>query len=275
MIAFPNCKINLGLHVFEQRPDKYHPLETVFFPVPICDALEIIKHPNPHQVPEFNCYGLEISGDPQNNLIYKAWELLHAQYKIGPVKSALLKHIPMGAGMGGGSADAAFALKLLNQLFELHLTENTLLELALILGSDCPFFILNKPVFASSRGEIMQPINLNLQGYTLVIVNPAIHVSTAKAFQLVKKRTAEDIGKLLPIVYSPIEYWKTHLVNDFEEAVFSEHPSLKNIKSKLYEMGAVYASMTGSGSTIFGIFANPVQAKSSFNNNYFVEEISL
>lgn len=275
MIDFPNCKINLGLHVFEQRPDKYHPLETVFYPIPLFDALEFVKIIEPNQQSQIQFYGLPIAGEPQNNLVFKALQLLHQLYGIGPVHGALLKKIPMGAGMGGGSADAAFALKLLNQLFELHLTEEKLLELALQLGSDCPFFILNKPVFASSRGEEMKPISLNLKGYTLVVVYPSIHISTAKAFEKVGKRNEKDKGLLLPIIQGPIEKWKTHLVNDFEPALFPLYPELQNIKLKLYDLGAVYAAMTGSGSTLYGLFKEPILAKDYFPDVSFVASITL
>lgn len=275
MIDFPNCKINLGLHVFEQRPDNYHPLETVFLPVPICDALEFVKTTNPNHSTSIQFYGLAIAGEPESNLVYKAWKLLHNNYGIDPVDGALYKHIPMGAGLGGGSADGAFALKILNQLFELNLSEDTLIELALQLGSDCPFFILNKPVFASARGEIMEPIAINLKGYCLVLINPGIHVSTAKAFGMVPKRKVNEMGQLMPIIKGPIEDWKHQLCNDFEKALFPLHPELGQIKTQLYELGAVYASMTGSGSTMYGLFKTHIDSKKHFKDYEFVTEISL
>ncbi len=275
MIDFPNCKINLGLHVFEQRADTYHPLETVFFPVPVRDALEFVKAPENNLHTNIQFYGLPIAGDEQNNLVYKAWKLLHDNYGIGPVNGALLKKIPMGAGLGGGSSDGAFALKILNTLFELNLSQETLLALALKLGSDCPFFILNKPVFASSRGEIMQPIAINLKGYHLVLVHPNIHISTANAFAMVPKRKISEMGQLMPIVNGPIEQWKNQLSNDFELALFPQFPELETIKNQLYEMGAVYAAMTGSGSTLFGLFKQTIQAKRVFTNYEFVAEMNL
>lgn len=253
MVVFPNAKINLGLRVKAKRDDGYHELDTVFFPVPLTDVLELISDPSAEDGFVFSQTGLSIPGDIHNNLCYKAYKLMKKDHpSIPPVRVHLHKVIPMGAGMGGGSSDGAFMLRLINEKYNLQLDEEALKAYALNLGSDCPFFIYNQPCHARGRGELMEPILLNLQNKTLVLVCPGIHISTAEAFANI--RLSPDVPSTASIVKGPLENWKIQLKNDFEETVFLLHPELKAIKEKLYENGAIYAAMSGSGSTIFGIF---------------------
>ncbi|MBS1603063.1 MAG: 4-(cytidine 5'-diphospho)-2-C-methyl-D-erythritol kinase [Bacteroidetes bacterium] len=249
MVVFPNCKINLGLRILRKRSDGYHDLATVFYPLAIKDVLEIGRAPEPG----FTAYGIPIPGDPQNNLCLKAWQLLKKEFPGLPsIHIHLYKHIPIGAGLGGGSSDGAFTLLLLNQLFNLGLTEARLLNYAAQLGSDCPFFILNTPSLGGGRGELLQPIPVDLNGYDILLIDPKVHVSTAQAFSLC---TPADNGPTIgSIIRQPIETWRNQLTNDFEEPVFRLHPQLRDIKTLLYEKGAVYASLTGSGSSLFGIY---------------------
>lgn len=249
MVVFPNAKINLGLNIVRKRGDGYHDLETIFYPVLIKDVLEVIRSDEF----SFSASGLPISGSSNDNLCVKAFNLLKADFPDLPnIQTHLLKAIPMGAGLGGGSADGAFMLKMLNDKFQLELSTEQLMGYALQLGSDCPFFIINKPCFGTGRGEVLEPISLDLSGYKFVLVNPGIHVSTAAAFsQLVPKDPVKSIRQLIE---QPVETWKYELVNDFEMPVFNQHPVLADIKQQLYDAGAAYASMSGSGSTLFGMF---------------------
>jgi len=249
MVVFPNCKINLGLRILRKRSDGYHDLETVFYPLAIKDVLEIIRAPEPG----FTAYGIPIPGDPQNNLCGKAWQLLKKDFPtLPPVSIHLYKHIPIGAGLGGGSSDGAFTLLLLNKQFNLGLTDPQLLNYAAQLGSDCPFFILNTPSLGGGRGEQLQPIPVDLKEYDILLIDPKVHVSTAQAFSL---STPGDKGQKISIVIrQPVSTWRKDLINDFEEPVFRLHPQLRDIKTLLYEKAAVYASLTGSGSSLFGIF---------------------
>lgn len=274
MIVFPNCKINLGLHILNKREDGYHNLETVFYPVPLNDALELIR--NPEQTGEeisFQTTGLTIEGDQQNNLCIKAYKLLKKDFpQLPSVQMHLHKVIPMGAGLGGGSSDGAFALQLINQKFQLGISEQELIDYALQLGSDCPFFIINKPAFATGRGEQMTPVELNLSDYRFALINPQIHVNTGWAFS--QLQLDNGLGRLkrpdpASIIQQPIETWKEQLINDFEEPVAGKYPVIADIKQKLYDAGAVYASMTGSGSTVFGIFHKSIEPKICFPEEYY------
>ena len=249
MIAFPNAKINIGLRVTGLRPDGFRNLESCFYPVNWCDALEII----PATATCFTASGLPIPGDPSSNLCLKAYELLQQDFDLQPVHIHLHKHIPVGAGMGGGSADAAFTLKLLNRLFNLEIPVLELENYARHLGSDCAFFIRNKPVFAIEKGDVFEQINLNLSGYKVVIIYPDLHITTAEAYQaVVPQKPTENLKKILQ---EPVETWTKRVQNDFEKALFLKYPVLPQIKTYLYEAGARYASMTGSGSAVFGIFS--------------------
>lgn len=273
MVLFPNCKINLGLGITAKRQDGYHNLETVFYPVSLCDVLEIIKAPAPATTPIFESSGLAIAGDEKDNLCLKAWHLLKQDFPELPAVSIYLhKIIPMGAGLGGGSADGAFILRMLNEKFNLQLSQEKLIEYALQLGSDCPFFIINKPCFATGRGEALQPVALDLRSYYLVLVNPGIHINTGWAFS--QLAPAEPRHSVQEIIQQPVEEWKDLLVNDFEEPVSKMHKVLPDIKVQLYAAGATYAAMTGSGSTMFGLFkTSPPQF--DFPKNYFVKTLSL
>lgn len=271
MITFPNCKINLGLNIIRKRSDGYHDLETIFYPNALNDIVEIIqsKENNPNF---FQSTGLAIDGNTENNLCIKAYHLLKKDFSsLPPFQMHLHKNIPMGAGLGGGSADGAFTLKLLNDKFKLNLTQEQLINYALQLGSDCPFFIYNKACFATGRGEKITPINLNLSDYSFVLVNPKIHISTAWAFQNITPTIPPKSIK--EIIHQPIETWKDELVNDFENPVIQSHPEIKSIKENLYNAGATYVSMSGSGSTVFAIFKKGMQPSFQFSENYFVKKV--
>ena len=247
MVSFPNCKINLGLRILRKRADGYHDLSTVFYPLPLKDVLEMVHSP----APAFTSYGIPIPGD--DNICEKAYQLLKADFPTLPeLHIHLYKNIPIGAGLGGGSADGAFTLLALNRQFHLGLDTPRLLDYAAKLGSDCPFFILNTPCLGGGRGEKLEPIPLDLNAYRFVLVNPGIHISTARAFALCTPR--EEDTSLRDIVGSPVPTWREHLYNDFEEPIFQLHPELRSIKETLYAEGAVYASLTGSGSSFYGIF---------------------
>jgi len=261
MLLFPNAKINLGLNVVERRPDGYHNIETVFYPIGISDVLEIEPSETCTDY-SFSASGIPLSGDPEENLIVKAYRLLRSQYQFPAIDISLCKQIPFGAGLGGGSADAAFMLKGLNELFELKITKRKLENLAAKLGADCPVFIKNKPVFATGIGNVFTPIKFSLRGYFLVLIKPDIHVSTPEAYSLVVPQKPEM--SLLEIIQKPLSEWKTYMKNDFEQSVFAKHPAIENIKSKLYDMGAVYASMSGSGSSVFGIFESEPERTDAF-----------
>ena len=270
MIVFPNCKINLGLHILQKRPDGFHDLETVFYPVQLLDALEIIQHPSPAAETEFTTSGLTIDTDPAQNICFKAYQLLKKDFPDLPaVQMHLHKVIPTGAGLGGGSSDGAFTLRLLNKKFALGLQETQLSKYALQLGSDCPFFIKNKPSYGTGRGEQLQEIELDLSRYAIVLVNPGIHINTGRAFsKIVSNSKRTGIADLIKL---PIEEWKNHLVNDFEKIVFAQHPEIESIKAKLFGHGAVYASMSGSGSTVYGLFEKNKRLPLDFPKHYFLK----
>ncbi|RXK87174.1 4-(cytidine 5'-diphospho)-2-C-methyl-D-erythritol kinase [Filimonas effusa] len=278
MILFPNCKINLGLSILRKRADGYHDLETVFYPIPLHDALEINPRRTNHsnipeqQLPELTVTGLSVAGEANDNLCVKAWQLLKADYPNLPaVNIHLHKAIPMGAGLGGGSADGAYTLLLLNKQFKLNLTRDQLLHYALQLGSDCPFFIYNQPCLGLGRGEILQPVTVDLSAYKIIIVNPRIHINTGWAFH--QLTPAEPEHRIADIIAQPIDTWKKYLINDFEEPVLQNHPELREIKDKFYESGAIYAAMSGSGSSFFGIFECNNALNFTFPDRYFFKEL--
>lgn len=249
MVIFPNCKINIGLNIVRKREDGYHDLETVFYPVPVHDVLEVVQH---HE-DAFVQTGLTIDGDSSNNLCVKALQLVRSIHPDLPlVKMHLHKTIPMGAGLGGGSSDGAHTLLLLNKKFGLGFSQSQLIEMALQLGSDCPFFIVNQPCFAWSRGEIMEPLSLPLSGYQLVLINPGIHVNTGWAFkQITPQQPAFSLQEMATL---PVKEWKPEVKNDFEKAVGMAHPTVAEIVHYAYTNQAVYAAMSGSGSTCFALF---------------------
>jgi 4-diphosphocytidyl-2-C-methyl-D-erythritol kinase len=253
MLIFPNAKINIGLFVTEKRNDGYHNLETVFHPVAVNDVLEIID--SGHTATSLHLTGLAVNGDINQNLVWKAYKLLQRDFPdaVGNYEIHLHKHIAMGAGMGGGSADATFMLQLLNQYCRLGLREEQLLEYALQLGSDCSFFIRNQTCFAQGRGELLEPISVpELEQYTIQIIVPAVHISTADAFRHIKPKPATfDLRRIGSL---PIGEWKHVIQNDFQPGIFAAYPALQSIWMQLYEQGAVYTSLTGTGSAIYGLF---------------------
>ena len=252
MITFPNIKINLGLSITEKRPDGYHNLETVFYHVALEDALEIRTNPEAQQKFTLHQHGMEIAGNPENNLVVKAYLLLDKEFHLPPVEIHLYKHIPSGAGLGGGSSDAAFMLKLLNEHYNLQLSDNQLEDYAATLGADCAFFIKNTPTYAEGIGNIFSPIELSLKGYRIMIVKPDVFVSTREAFANIRPHRPEY--PVREVIRRPVAEWKDTLINDFEASVFPQYPVIGEIKEELYHQGAIYASMSGSGSSVFGLF---------------------
>jgi len=248
MLIFPNAKINIGLNIINRRPDGYHNLETIFYPVMIKDALEVVVADKL----SFESSGLEIPGRVEDNLCIKGYHMVRKDFDLPPVKIHLHKHIPIGAGLGGGSADAAFFIRLLDQKFNLGMSNDQMLGYARQLGADCAFFIQNKPVFAFDRGDEFEPIKLDLSNYKIVVVMPPVHVSTSEAYGGVKPAPVEQ--SLMELIYKPVNEWKNFIKNDFETSVFKNHPIIRGVKAALYEAGAVYASMSGSGASVFGIF---------------------
>lgn len=264
MIQFPNAKINIGLFITRKREDGYHDLESIFYPLHFLkDALEIL--PAASGTTTLRIAGKPIVGDMRDNLVYKAWELLNRDFpqQVLPVDIHLLKAIPMGAGMGGGSADGTFALRILNDLFSLGLGAAPLAVYALKLGSDCPFFVHNTPQFAAGRGEQLQPVQLDLSNYSIQVICPSIHVPTAAAFAAITPAVPPfDLRNLAQL---PVSEWRNFIFNDFEKGIFVRYPVLSEIKSALYKQGAVYASMSGSGSALYGIFPKGKKATLSLS----------
>ncbi len=258
MITFPCCKINLGLNIVAKRPDGYHNLETVFYPVPLCDALEIKKMDE--EFPSSTPIDLKVTGnivacDETKNLVVRAYHLLAEDYKLPRVHAHLFKRIPMQAGLGGGSADAAYMIRLLDERFRLNMGNTEMEHYAAQLGADCAFFIRSEIAYATGIGEVLEPADTeknNLEGYYLVLIKPDVAVSTAEAFAGITPK--KPVKCCRDIVRQPIDTWRSELTNDFEKSIFAIHPILATIKEKLYEHGALYAQMSGSGSTIFGIF---------------------
>lgn len=266
MILFPPCKINLGLNVKRKREDGYHELESVMYQLPWCDILEIVKS----DVFSFSSSGLAIPGETDANLCIKAYQLLAEKYDLSPVKIHLHKILPMGAGLGGGSADGAYTLRILNDLFELQLTNDELRTFAAKLGSDCALFIEDPPQLAKGRGEILTPIELNLSGYYVQLINIGIHISTKMAFE--NLNFSNDELSFANLSVRNIHEWKDFLVNDFEASIFPHHPELEQLKKRLYDNGAIYASMTGSGSTMFGIYQEEPKAISWIKEASYLEK---
>lgn len=271
MINFPIAKINLGLNVVEKRPDGYHNLQTVFYPVPIKDALEV--HVMDEAFPsDYDCdlkvTNITIEGDEQRNLVVRAYQLLKQDFPTLPrIHTHLWKGIPTQAGMGGGSSDCAYMMLLLNQQFQLGLTDEQLIEYAAKLGADCAFFILSRPCYAEGIGEKLQPIDLSLSGYYIAVVRPDIPVPTKEAFSRIRPHYPTQNCR--ETVMQPIDTWRDTLINDFEESVFALHPEIGDIKQRLYDMGATYAAMSGSGSALFGLFKKQPDSLSQAFPNMF------
>lgn len=265
MLTFPNAKINLGLYVTGKRADGFHNLETIFYPVPFRDVLEVVPAAAPKT--SLHLSGLHVAGPKEENLVWKAYELMqrHCGGKLPELDIFLHKALPAGAGLGGGSADGAFMLRLLNDFAGLNLSRETLAALAAQLGSDCPFFIYDQAMLGKGRGELLTPIDLDLSAYSIQIMLPGIHISTAQAFAGMSPRaTAVDWAA---ICKTPVQEWKDLLYNDFESTVFRHQPRLQQIKTLLYQSGALYASMTGTGSAVYGIFNKHEKAEP--NLDYF------
>ncbi|WP_212004201.1 4-(cytidine 5'-diphospho)-2-C-methyl-D-erythritol kinase [Chitinophaga sp. HK235] len=269
MIVFPNCKINLGLYITGKRADGFHDLETVFYPLPVTDALEVIA---PGSL-QFTSSGIPVPGDAADNLCLKAFHLLQQDYpQLQPVNIHLHKNIPIGAGLGGGSADAAFMLQLMNSKFQLGLQQEQLINYAAQLGSDCPFFIANRPCYATGRGEVLEPLSLDLSGYSFLLVHPGIHVNTGWAFrQITPQAPAHSLKEMIQL---PVTEWHSVISNDFEAPVFAAHPVLAEIKATMYSQGAVYASMSGSGSAVVGIFPKNKIADILWDASYRVFKVN-
>ena len=250
MLLFPNAKINLGLQIINKRDDGFHNLETIFVPVPWTDILEVV--PNNSEEINFKCTGLLIPGKTQNNFIVKAFYAMQAQYKISGVDVHLHKNVPIGGGLGGGSSDVAFFVKGINELFDLKLSNATMKEIVLPYGSDCPFFIENKPQLGTGIGTTLDPIAIDLTGYWMVLVAPDVHVATAQAYAKIQPKAPKH--RLRELINKPIATWKEYMKNDFEKSVFSKFPAVAKVKQTLISAGALYASMSGSGATCYGIF---------------------
>ncbi len=274
MITFPNAKINIGLNIVEKRADGFHNIESVFYAVPLCDALEIIENKDSKDAPVvFSSSGIEIPGDANDNLCVKSYHLIAKDYTLPKVKVHLHKHIPIGAGLGGGSADAAFFIKLLNEKFELGLAWGEMHHYAKQLGSDCSFFISNKPSYVQGKGDEFESITVDLSNYHIALIYPNIHINTAKAYSGVKpKASARSLEN--DLLQLPVEQWKEFVHNDFEDSIFPQFPEIKKIKEELYAQGAVYAAMSGSGSTVYGIFKEASNLKGKYKD-YFVFEAQL
>lgn len=253
MVSFPNAKINIGLNITERRSDGYHNLETVFYPVKIKDILEVV----PANTMQFQSSGIPVPGNGADNLCLKTYDLIRQDHLLPPVHIYLHKLIPIGAGLGGGSADAAFFIRLLNDVFALNLSRTQMIEYAKRLGADCAFFIDNQPAFATGVGDILEVIDLDLSAYEIVLVKPDIFVSTADAFQGVIP--AVPARPLKACINLPVEAWKEVVKNDFEKSVFKKYPEIELVKNELYNRGAIYASMSGSGSSVYGIFKDKVE----------------
>lgn len=274
MILFPHCKINLGLNIVAKRKDGYHDLETLFYPIPLCDSLELVSgNTIDDQDAAIISEGLKIDGEAKNNLILKAYYLLKEKYSLPKVSFCLLKNIPMGAGLGGGSSDGAFAIQILNQYFNLKISLEDQINYAAKLGSDCAYFLFNQACLGSGRGEILEPISFSLNGIWIALVKPNIHISTAEAFANIHPSGNYGVNNIRDIIRQPIQQWKESLKNDFEDSLFPNHPELKDIKDKLYTNGAMYASMSGSGSTIFGLFNAEPKLKDQFGDYFYWQGI--
>lgn len=277
MISFPNCKLNLGLNIVEKRSDGFHNLETVFLPIPLSDVLEVVESDQD----AFELHGKEVPGKKENNIVLKALEILRKDFpQIPSLSIHLLKNIPTGAGLGGGSSNATYMLTMLNYMFQLGLSQEQLLKYALVLGSDCPFFLANVPSYAMGRGEILTPCSIDLSAYHLYMVKPELHIDTKWAFSnLIPKLSTLNCKEI--VENYPISKWKEYLINDFEHPIFRLHPELSKLKEELYQAGAVYASMSGSGSTIYAIFNKSMDLQFTINKldqkfiEYFTFSASL
>lgn len=253
MVTFPNAKINIGLNITERRADGYHNLESIFYPIAIHDVVEVIQASEL----QLTASGLEIPGNLKDNLCMKAYLLMAKDYRLPAVHIHLHKHIPIGAGLGGGSSDAAFFIRLISDKFKLGLTDEQMEDYCRFLGADCAFFIRNRSVFAFSKGDEFKPADLDLSSYFIVLVMPHVQISTSEAYRGIKP--AKPQIHLPEHIRLPVTEWKNAVRNDFEESIFKNHPSIRGVKASLYEAGALYASMSGTGSAVYGIFSEKVK----------------
>ncbi len=266
MIYFPICKINLGLRVVSKRNDGYHEVSTLMYPVTrLCDTLEVVRSDEF----SFSQSGLEIDCPLEKNICYKAWELMRQEFSLSPVAIHLHKVIPFGAGLGGGSSDAAYVIRAINEVFNLGLSRERMIELASVLGSDTAFFIDNAPAWATGRGEVLSPSSVSLSGKRLVILKPDDMVSTGEAYSgvFISGERGQDMENL------PLEQWKDNVLNDFEEHIFKSHPRIAELKSYLYNKGAIYASMSGSGASVYGIFDNEAEISIDLDDIFSHQEV--
>lgn len=252
MLVFPNAKINIGLNILEKRPDNFHNIQTIFYPVGLRDALEVVEDNSIANDFEISFSGIEVDAEPKNNLAVKAYLLLKEKYNLPKIRIHLHKNIPFGAGMGGGSSDAAFMLVLLNNLFEIGLNQEQLMYFSSLLGSDCPFFVLNYPCFATKKGEVLHSIDIDLSEYRIVIAKPEVNIPTKNVYSLITP--ISNVQSLEELIKLPIEQWKNVVFNDFEKPIFRQNPEIEAIKQKFYDLGAIYSQMTGSGSAVYAFF---------------------
>jgi 4-diphosphocytidyl-2-C-methyl-D-erythritol kinase len=265
MVFFPNAKINLGLFVTGKRSDGYHNIQSILYPIPLKDAIEVIDSPDGKF--QFSTSGIRIEGPQNQNLVVIAWQMLQHDFNLAPVHIHLHKSIPMGAGLGGGSADAAFIVRLIDQHFNLQLTVDQMKSYAGKLGMDCPFFIENRPALATQRGDRLKNIDIDLSGKFLVIVKPECHISTREAYAGIK--LSEPDIQLQEVIKQPVPAWKNLVKNDFEETVFKTCPMIKNIKEEIYNCGATFALMSGSGSAVYALFNDEVGLKTQFPKEFY------
>lgn len=270
MLVFPNCKINLGLHVVAKRPDGFHNIETVFYPIDWCDALEVIENRQSSEPFVYSQSGIHIDAAPEQNLIHQAWKIIREEKNLPSMKVHLHKHIPMGAGLGGGSSDAAHFINLLSEQFGLGFSETERLNLASRIGADCAFFIRNRPVYAAGRGDVFSEVRVNLDSLYILVVYPNVHSNTKEAYDgLTPQKPKNDLLSLLKL---PVWQWSDLVVNDFEMSIFKKYPVIKLLKDDLYAAGALYASMSGSGSAVFGIFENEPVVKLPDNFKSYLQK---
>jgi len=270
MLVFPNCKINLGLHVTRKRPDGFHDIETVFYPVSWCDALEIIDSGEAGKPFELSQSGIKVDGDAEDNIIYKAWKIIASQKQLPAIKVHLHKNIPMGAGLGGGSSNAAAFIHALNEKFSLGYSHLQKIDLAAQLGSDCPFFIHNSPTLATGKGDVFSPLQADLSAYHILLAYPNVHSNTKEAYEgLVPKQPQHDLRSVIET--QPISRWKDLLVNDFELSIFKKYPAVEALKNNFYAAGALYACMSGSGSAVFGIFQDVPKINFPAGYSYYLQ----
>jgi 4-diphosphocytidyl-2-C-methyl-D-erythritol kinase len=270
MIVFPNTKINLGLSVTARRQDGYHDIETVFYPVQWCDALEVIPAGTDEPPFVLTQSGISVTGPEENNLVHRAWRMVTGHRKLPAIKVHLHKTVPMGAGLGGGSADAAAFINLVNTKFDLELSLTEKMKIAESIGSDCAFFIRNEPVLATGKGDLFSKVTVDLSPYYILIVHPGIHSGTAEAYACIVPVPARQ--DLRMIMEMPVEEWRHHLINDFETVIFKKHPEVQVLKETLYHKGALYAGMSGSGSAVFGIFSKEPDIPAGKGHNSFLQK---